>query len=186
MDNMFELMMLENQKHELQTVLECNTKTARFGLALSEEEATELTVVKKQTLKDERRVEFGSSILPELIYAFCDSQYITQDSYVATIAELQEIFYMFKNESMDDLTDSELLEFMKKQFEEICFGDLDYLKTTCLERYTRAIRSGYQTLSQQRLHDEYFTADRDNEYSKFSEETRWEYELYMTSLEDTY
>lgn len=186
MDNMFELMMLENQKHELQTVLECNTKTARFGLTLSNEDAKELTVVKRQTLKDERRVEFGSSILPEIIYTFCDSQYITQDNYVSTIAELQEIFYMFKNESQDDLTDSELLDFMKKQFEKICFGDLDYLKSTCLERFARAVRSGYQTTAQKRLRDEYFTSDADNEYTKFSEETRWEYELYMTRLEDTY
>ena len=44
---------------------------------------------------------------------------------------------------MDELSDDELLEFMKSQYEEICFGDLDYLKGTCLERFAREVRSGH-------------------------------------------
>ena len=48
--------------------------------------------------------------------------------------ELQDIFYSFKNEAMDLLTDDELLTFMKEQFEEICMGDTEYLESTCLSK----------------------------------------------------
>ncbi|MDY2590150.1 MAG: DUF6323 family protein [Agathobacter sp.] len=36
--------------------------------------------------------------------------------YVDTISGLQEIFYLYKNESLDVLTDDELLEFMNSSF----------------------------------------------------------------------
>ena len=71
--------------------------------------------------------------------------YITQDSYVETLCRLQEIFYLFKNESMDLLTDDELLDFMREQFEQTCFGDLDYLESTCLESFAREVRADYRT-----------------------------------------
>ena len=60
------------------------------------------------------------------------------------IIRLQEIFYLFKNECMDNLTDDEMLEFMKEQFDTVCFGDPDYLKGTCLAVFAEAIRSGYR------------------------------------------
>lgn len=59
----------------------------------------------------------------------------------------------------DELTDDELLTFMKQQYEEICFGDLEYLKSTCLERFVRAIRFRYQCRMQKRLRDEYSLDD---------------------------
>jgi hypothetical protein len=155
-------------------------------LALSEEETKELMISRMNSLNDSQRVEFGESILPKIIYLFCDSQYITQDNYAGTLSELQEIFYLYKNETRDELTDDELLTFMKKQFEEICFGDLEYLRSTCLERFAKAIRSGYQSQMQSRLRNEYTLSDVENEYNKLSEETRWDYEVYKQKLEDMY
>lgn len=38
----------------------------------------------------------------------------------------------------------ELLHLMKEQFENICFGDLDYLESTCLANFAEAIRAGYE------------------------------------------
>ena len=52
-------------------------------------------------------------------------------NYVETLVRLQEIFYLYKNEVQDNLTDDELLHLMKEQFEFLCFGDLDYLEGTC-------------------------------------------------------
>lgn len=57
--------------------------------------------------------------------------------------KLQDIFYCFKNEAEDQLTDDELLSFMREQFEEICMGDTEYLESTCLPRLQR--RSGPDT-----------------------------------------
>ena len=101
-----------------------------------------------------------------------------------TLARLQEIFYLYKNESMDELTDGELLEIMKENFEQICYGDLEYLETTCLERFAAAVRAGYETEFQKKERDEYTLKKSGNEYEKFSEETRWEFELYRIKLEE--
>ncbi len=50
---------------------------------------------------------------------------------------LQDIFYLYKNESLDELTDDELLEYMKEKFDGICAGDLDYLEGTELDTFAR-------------------------------------------------
>ncbi|MGN0292060.1 MAG: DUF6323 family protein [Lachnospiraceae bacterium] len=143
MKNMMELILAEQKKQELEQTLHCNEISARYGLLLSEKEAEEVILYKNEVLKENKRVEFGESILPKIIETFCDSAYILQDTYAETLKELQEIFFYYKNESMDELSDDELLEFMKSQYEEICFGDLDYLKGTCLERFAREVRSGH-------------------------------------------
>ncbi len=56
-----------------------------------------------------------------------------QENYADTLMRLQDIFYLYKNESLDELTDDELLEYMKEKFDGICAGDLDYLEGTELD-----------------------------------------------------
>lgn len=183
-EQLFELMLQEQQKQGIQRVVACNDKTREFGLMLSEDEAKELMVCRNDTLQESRRVEFGGGILPKIITAFCDSQFISQDNYMETLVGLQEIFYMYKNESQDQLADDELLSFMRIQFEEVCFGDLEYLSGTCLERFCRALRSGYESKSHFRCRDEYSMRDLENEYSEFDEEERWDFDLYKTKLSE--
>ena len=97
-----------------------------------------------QALRAERRVEFGPGILPRVIEEFCDSDFIDQNNYVDTLIRLQQIFYLYKNEMYDEISDEELLHFMKEQFEEVCFGDLGYLEGTCLRIFAEAVRAGYR------------------------------------------
>jgi len=176
-DKMMELLLLEQQKQEVQRVLATNEKTAEFGLTLTEEDVRELMICRKQTLQEQRRVEFGGGILPALIEAFCDSSYLEQHEYVETLEALQETFYLFKNESADNLTDQELLTFMREQFDGICFGSVEYLADTCLERFARAIRSGYRRNTA--------TGGR-GEYEELSEEKRWDYEVYMAVIRELF
>ena len=140
MDDMFELMLKQQQKQELVKVLDCNSYTKKFGVVLTEEDAKELLLSRKDNLRQQERVEFREGILPKLIFTFCDSPYIYQDNYVETIERLQEIFYLYKNESLDELTDDELLLYMKESFEGDCQGSLDYLEETSLEGFARRIR----------------------------------------------
>lgn len=125
---------------QIRKVLEINQKTEKFGLCLSEEEAKYLVQEKGKTLREQQRIEFGESILPKLIFTFCDSPYMDQRNYVDTILRLQEIFFSYKNELMDELTDEELLEYMKKEFDGECQGSLDYLEETILDVFARNIR----------------------------------------------
>lgn len=179
-----ELMQLEQEKKQLACLLDCNRKTAAFGLMLTEADAKLLLSERKTALRQQERLEFGKGILPALIDAFCDSAYITQETYVETLTELQDIFYEYKNESLDLLTDSELLSFMAQQFETICFGDVEYLRSTCLERFCRAIRQGKPILEKER--DEYALSDGRNPYANLAEETHWDKELFLQALHDLF
>lgn len=169
-NNWLELLQNTNQ---LAKVTETNQYTKQFGLTLSEQDAQLILDNRKATLREQRRVEFGESIVPKIIYEFCDSNYIDQGNYVESMIRLQEIFYLYKNEMEDEITDDELLHLMKEQYEYICFGDLDYLEGTCLSDFAQAIRAGY---------DGYAKKDGYSEYSKFDSQNRWSYELYLETL----
>ena len=181
-NNSFEIIQAWQQKQQIEKVLECNNDTVKFGLVLSEEEASRLMLSRKASLTDNQRVEFGEGILAKIMHYFCDSQYINQDNYADSLEQLQEIFYIYKNETEDRLTDDELLDFMSYQFEGVCFGDFDYLCGTCLERYARAIRSGEYDPRKSRLRDEYSLSDKENENNDLSEEESWQYEVYNMKL----
>lgn len=170
-------MILLQQKNQLAKVMETNEMSARYGLALTEQEAELLVSERTQTLRAERRVEFGPGILPRVIEEFCDSDFIDQNNYVDTLIRLQEIFYLYKNEMHDEISDEELLHFMKEQFEEVCFGDLGYLEGTCLRIFAEAVRAGYRG---------YQSSEGYGEYGAFDEVKRWDRELYLEALHDLF
>ena len=126
-----EIQLVEDTK----AVLACNEESEHFGLTLSGEDALAVMESRNESLKKHQRVEIGPCVTKKIIHLFCDSQYIWQDNYVKTLKRLQDIFFLYKNESDDLVSDDELLTFMQEQFEGVCFGDLDYLETTCLQRF---------------------------------------------------
>lgn len=133
-------------QNQLARVIETNQYTERFGLTLSQQDAQLILDNRKTALREQNRVEFGEGIVPKIIFEFCDSDFIDQSNYVDTIIRLQEIFYLYKNEMNDEITDDELLHLMKEQYEMQCHGDLDYLESTCLSDFARIIRAGYGDL----------------------------------------
>jgi len=144
MEDMFSLTSVSMQKIQTAKELrECNDFTLRFGLSLSEHQINNLVEKRFEALKDTGRIEFGKGILKKLIYEFCDSPYITQENYEDTILELLDSFYYFKNESMDLISDDELIVFMKQHFDTTCEGSLEYLNGTTLEELCRNTRYGY-------------------------------------------
>lgn len=186
MDDMFDLIVLKQQNLALAKILDSNIRSEKFGLTLSAQEANELMLHRKSSLTDSQRIEFGDGVLPKIIDSFCDSQYINQDNYVEILTELQDLFYLYKNETLDEMSDDELLGFMRGQFDNVCFGDLEYLRSTCMERLARSTRSGYMSKMQSRLRDEYSLRNLEDDYEELSEECRWDYEVYKQSLEDLF
>ncbi len=170
-------MVLLSRQTQLAKVLDANQKTQRFGLTLTEQDAQVILEERQRALKEERRVEFGEGIVPKIMEEFCDSSFIDQNNYVETLIRLQEIFYLYKNEMQDELTDEELLHFMREQFENTCFGDLEYLEGTCLNIFSQAIRAGYRGYEASRGY---------GEYGSFDEVKRWDYELYLEALQDLF
>lgn len=168
-------MILLQKQNQLDKVIKTNQTTEQFGLSLTEQDAKLILEERKKSLSEQRRIEFGEGIETKIIYEFCDSDYIDQSNYAESIIRLQEIFYLYKNEMQDEITDDELIHLMKEQFEIICFGDFDYLESTCLANFAQAIRAGY---------DGYKSSDGYGEYSKFDEEKRWDYGLYLEALKE--
>ncbi|MDD6515440.1 MAG: DUF6323 family protein [bacterium] len=168
-------MQILSGQNQLAKVIATNQVTEKFGLVLSEEDAKLLVNEKSKSLKEQKRIEYGESILPKIIYEFCDSDYISQRNYVETIGRLQDIFFLYKNEMMDEISDDELLHFMKEQFETVCYGDLEYLESTCLDVFAQAIRAGYQG---------YHVTEGKSEYGKFDLASRWDHEVYLEVLKE--
>ena len=171
----FTLIQQQKEEREIGQLLQYNEKSQHFGLALSLEQAKELMMYRNESLRKYQRVEFGKGILEELIFQFCDSQYINISNYLQTLEKLQDIFYLFKNETQEKMSDSELLNFMKEQFETVCFGDLEYLSTTCLARLSQAIRKGYGG---------HMGKDGQGILEDVDEEVRWDPDLYYQVLKE--
>lgn len=146
MDNNSSLSLLGMQKLQAAAELrECNELTARFGLSLSDSQIHSLIERRFEALLDTGRIEFGQGVLHKLVAAFCDSPHLTQVDYEDTLLELQDSFYYFKNESMDRISDDELIDLMKNLFDGAAQGSLDYLSGSSLEELCRAARhSGWK------------------------------------------
>ncbi|HWS30560.1 MAG TPA: DUF6323 family protein [Clostridia bacterium] len=123
-----------------QRLRDCNLLSVKYGLRLTERDIQALTSARFSSLKETGRVEFGEGVLEKLIYAFCDSPYLDQETYAQTLAELQDAFYYFKNETLDSMTDDDLIAFMKRHFDGDCEGDVGYLTGSLLEDLGRRIR----------------------------------------------
>ena len=164
-----------NRQMGLKQIQETNQYTEKYGLQLTETEAELLLSERNNTLKATGRIEFGQSILPQIIYTFCDSSFISQNNYLNTLIRLQEIFFEYKNEMHDEISDEELLNFMREQFEDVCYGDLDYLESTCLEIFSEAIRAGYSG---------HKITQGKGEFSRIDIVQRWDKELYLQALRE--
>ncbi len=78
---------------------------------------------------------------------------------------------------LDEITDDELLEFMREQFENVCRGDFDYLEGTCLDLFAQAIRAGYAG---------YRETEGKGVFEEVDIVKRWDRELYLEALMDLF
>ncbi len=150
-------------KQAVDEVLGCNDETNHYALTLSEQQAVELIETRSCSLKETGRVEFGGGVINKIINVFCSSPFIMQDNYTEIIHELIEIFYYFKNETLDRMSDDDLIKFMKKSFDGQCQSSLELVKGRELERLARRIRYG-NILEYQKIYGEEKRANNDECY----------------------
>lgn len=122
----------QRKQIEIANIKKCNEYTSQYGLTLSDNQIKNIVEKRKDSLQENGRVEFREGIIDKLIKEFCDSPYINKENYAQTIYELIDIFYEYKNETIDLITDDELITFMKKAFDGICQGDIEYLEGTVM------------------------------------------------------
>ena len=128
-------------KQIVDTILSCNETTKIYGLVLSEEQALALADTRSSKLKETGRIEFGKGIIDKLISAFYNSPYISQQNYEDTLHELINLFYDFKNDTWEVISDNELIEFMKDAFNGSCHGSLELLSGNALTSLSRHIHN---------------------------------------------
>lgn len=138
----FQKNLLENQTFN--EIVNCNEFTIKYGLKLYEKDVREIIKTRSDALIKNGRIEFGNEIISKIITTFCDSPYISQQNYSETINELIEIFYNFKNETLDYISDDEAIEIMKEKFDNHCRGSLELLEGTVLYNIANNIRSGFK------------------------------------------
>ena len=142
MENFYFDLTNKRKQIEITNIKKCNEYTSQYGLVLSDNQISNLLERRKDTLKETGRIEFREGIIDKIIREFFDSPYISQDNYFFTLYELVEIFYEYKNETMDLITDDELITFMKKSFDGICKGDIKYLAETIMYRMKENLLKG--------------------------------------------
>lgn len=116
------------EQNNLNEILRFNEITKDYGLSLTPEDAKSILITKKEALAGNGRIEFGSGIEGKLIEEFKDSPYIGKHNYVETMKSLIEMFYYYKNETLEVISDDELIEIMKEFFNGMCEGSLEILQ----------------------------------------------------------
>ena len=132
----------KRKQTEIAKIKKCNEYTNKYGVALSDNEINKILERREETLKQTGRIELREGIIDKIIKEFCDSPYMNKENFAQNLYELIEIFYEYKNETMDLITDDELIEFMKKSFDGICQGDLEYLSGTVMYRMRENLLRG--------------------------------------------
>ena len=123
-------------------IVECNKITSRYGLILSQADALELVATRSEALSNYGRIEFTGGIINKLVIRFADSPFLSKHNYVTTLNDLIETFYYFKNETLDEISDDELISFMKNYFDHRCQGSIELLQIRELEALARNVRYG--------------------------------------------
>ncbi len=148
----------------MQEIIQCNDVTTKYGLSLTEQQAMELVKTRNQVLSANGRVEFSGGIIHKIIQEFCDSPYITKGNYVTTIQELIEIFYYYKNETEDLVSDDDLIYFMGNAFNQKCQGSLELLSGRELDKIATNLRYGKDPLDDEEADCENEDDDNYEEY----------------------
>lgn len=121
-------------------LIAANEISAEYGLTLTENEARELVDIRSRSLRDNERVELGSGAILKIIEKFCTSAYINPQNYAQTLGELLEIFYYYKTETRDKISDIDLIDAMYAMFEGPCHGSTELLSGRDLDTVLRYIK----------------------------------------------
>ena len=121
-------------------ILNLNEKSQMYGLSLNKEDVKEIINSRDNTLKSYGRIELDISITKMIIENLYKSQYTDKDDYVYVINDLHEVFYYLKNETLDQISDIEIIEIIDEIYNN-CSGRIDIVQEKC-EEFAKNYRWG--------------------------------------------
>lgn len=119
---------------EVTGILKCNDVSSRYGIVLKESDARELVAVRLKVVNEVGLIEFKSIIVEAIVLAFCDSQFITKYDYLDVLSQLVEIFYYYRKELDELMSDEDIIKYMQLAFEGPCQGSLEQLSDYQLDK----------------------------------------------------
>lgn len=138
----------------------CNKVIAQHGLSLSHADVQALVLGRIDALDMSDRVEFGGGVSKDLVLAFAGSPYVSQATFAETVLELQALFYEFKNESLEQIPDDDLIAKMRSLFDDPAQGDLEYLAEALFAGLASHVRRGVVTAAETPTFDQLTQSDR--------------------------
>lgn len=115
-----------------QELLELNENSSAYGLTLNKEDIKEIINSRNNTLKSYGRIELDINVTKSIIENLYKSQYTDRDDYVELINDLQGVFYYLKNETLDQISDIEIIEIIDEIYNN-CSGRIDIVQEKCEE-----------------------------------------------------
>ena len=99
-------------------LIKLNNESINYGLVLSEKDVKNIMKHTNETLTKIGRIETSTSSLEKIIEIVYSSPYTDKENYVENINDMQEIFYYFKSEVLDLISDDEVIEILEKTYED--------------------------------------------------------------------
>lgn len=127
-------LLIKNDKLIVNDILKLNLVTEKYGLILTKDDVQKIIKNKKEILNDMKRIEIRDVIIQKIILNFYDSSYIDKYNYADTVSEIIRVFYIYREEFENILTDDEIIKHMKDGFEGICAGSVLLLETNYLSK----------------------------------------------------
>ena len=119
-------------------ILDLNEKSQIYGLTLNKEDVKEIINSRDNTLKSYGRIELDIGVTKMIIENLYKSQYTDKDDYVDAINDLHEVFYYLKNETLDQISDIEIIELIDEIYNN-CSGRIDIVQEKC-EEFAKSYR----------------------------------------------
>lgn len=120
-------------------ILDLNEKSQVYGLTLNKEDVKEIINSRDNTLKNYGRIELDIGITKMIIENLYKSQYTDKDDYVYAINDLHEVFYYLKNETLDQISDIEIIDIIDEVYNN-CSGRIDIVQEKCEEFANGALK----------------------------------------------
>lgn len=98
-------------------ILKINEESSAYGLILTPEDVEEIIKSRAHSLKTYGRIDLNMDVTKKLINKIYTSQYTDKDDYVEIINDLQDIFYYLKNETLDEISDYEIIDIIVEFYE---------------------------------------------------------------------
>lgn len=121
-------------------ILKINEESSVYGLILTSENVEEIIKSRGYSLKTYGRIDLNMDATKKIINKIYISQYTDKDDYAEIINDLQDIFYYLKNETLDKISDNEIIDIIGEFYEETS-GRIDNVQNLA-EKYALDFRLG--------------------------------------------